>query len=297
MMPDAVQCGGARNGVVVFVVADAVLADACASGAGRTYVHSTSDATEPPKSADPVITVRSASSRLVVVPITRMAPPSLSVALLSVNVELRTVTLPPVTSRAPPLSAWLFWKTEVCTAREPPLTLMAPPSRPSKTVSEIDTCPFETNSARTSVLALSRRPRRTLALPKRQPANSVLLSIRTCPSNSRPCSITGGAPARTSSRVEALLEIKARPKASLEMISSRLSVRFASITKPLTMCSPKDNLITTSSPWNTSDTFKRASSIVLYSPSGPISTDRSGGGGEGGGGEGGGGDGGGGEGG
>eukprot|EP00964_Phaeocystis_antarctica_P034311 scaffold19502_cov68-Phaeocystis_antarctica.AAC.10 len=89
--------------------------------------------------------------------------------------------------------------------------------------------------------------------------------------------------------------MKVRPKALLEMISSRLSVRFASITKPPTMCSPKDSLITTSLPWNRSAELKRASSIVLYSLLGPIETDSSGGGGEGGGGEGGGGEGGGGE--
>eukprot|EP00964_Phaeocystis_antarctica_P004187 scaffold2260_cov65-Phaeocystis_antarctica.AAC.8 len=67
--------------------------------------------------------------------------------------------------------------------------------------------------------------------------------------------------------------MKARPKALLEMISSRLSVRLASSTKPFTLCVSSDSLITTSSPWNTSDTFERASSIVLYSPLGPISTD------------------------
>eukprot|EP00964_Phaeocystis_antarctica_P005525 scaffold3020_cov69-Phaeocystis_antarctica.AAC.3 len=82
--------------------------------------------------------------------------------------------------------------------------------------------------------------------------------------------------------------MKAWPKALLEMISSRLSVRLASSTKPFTLCVPSDSLITTYSPWNSFDTFKRALSIVLYSPLGPISTVRSGGGGEGGGGEGGG---------
>eukprot|EP00964_Phaeocystis_antarctica_P090136 scaffold57636_cov67-Phaeocystis_antarctica.AAC.3 len=140
---------------------------------------------------------------------------------------------------------------------------MAPPSRSLKAVSEIDTCPFETNSARTSVLALSRRPRRALGLPKRQSTNSVLLSIRTCPSNSRPCSITGGAPARTSSRVEPRLEMIVRPEALFEMISSRLSVRLASSTKPFTMCLPADSLMTTSLPGKSSVTFARASLIVL----------------------------------
>eukprot|EP00964_Phaeocystis_antarctica_P028287 scaffold15952_cov65-Phaeocystis_antarctica.AAC.1 len=139
---------------------------------------------------------------------------------------------------------------------------MAPPSRSLKTVSEITTCPLKTNRDRTSLPAWSWRPRRTLALSKRQPANSVLLSIRTCPSSPRPRSITGGAPARTSSRVEALLEMKALLS---PVISSRASLRFASSTKPLTLCSPVDSLTTTSSPWNRSDTCKRASSIVLYS--------------------------------
>eukprot|EP00964_Phaeocystis_antarctica_P157256 scaffold127376_cov74-Phaeocystis_antarctica.AAC.3 len=158
--------------------------------------------------------------------------------------------------------------------------------------------PRTTSSAATSgasVPASSRRPRRALELPKRQSANSVLLSIRTCPSSSRPCSFTGGASARTSSRVEPRLEMIVRPEALFEMISSRLSVRLASSIKLFTLCVPPDSSITMSSPWNSFDTFRRASSIVLYSPLGPIATDRSGGGGEGGGGEGGGGEGGGGE--
>eukprot|EP00964_Phaeocystis_antarctica_P112392 scaffold76565_cov61-Phaeocystis_antarctica.AAC.1 len=46
-------------------------------------------------------------------------------------------------------------------------------------------------------------------------------------------------------------------------ISSRLSERFASSTKPLTMCSPADSLMTTSLPGNSSVTFLRASLIVL----------------------------------
>eukprot|EP00964_Phaeocystis_antarctica_P036073 scaffold20624_cov60-Phaeocystis_antarctica.AAC.1 len=198
-----------------------------------------------------------------------MAPPSVaSVALLSVNMELSTTTLPPVISRAPPRSASLFWNTEVCTAREPPLTSMAPPGRSLKEVSEIDTCPPETNSARVVVPVVSRRPGRALGLPKRQPAistgtSTVPPSMITCPSSFSPCRFNGGEPARTSSRVEALLEMKVRPEASLEMISSRLSVRLALSTKPLTMCSPADSLMTNSLPEYCCVALVRAAAIVL----------------------------------
>eukprot|EP00964_Phaeocystis_antarctica_P058165 scaffold34484_cov63-Phaeocystis_antarctica.AAC.10 len=166
---------------------------------------------------------------------------------------------------------------------------MAPPSRPSKTVSEIDTCPSKTRSALTAVPVTSRRRSRALGLPKRQPAisigtSTVPPSMITCPSNSSPFSFTGGAPSRTSSRVEVLLEMK---ESLAAMISSWLSVRLASITKPLTMCSPADSLITTSLPGNSSVTLARASSIVLYMvsppPDGSITTVSLGGGGEGGG--------------
>eukprot|EP00964_Phaeocystis_antarctica_P036075 scaffold20625_cov59-Phaeocystis_antarctica.AAC.1 len=224
-----------------------------------------------------------------------MAPPSVaSVALLSVNMELSTTTLPPVISRALPRSAWLRPNTEVRTARPAlPLTSMAPPGSSSKKVSEIDTCPSETNSARVVVPVVSRRPGRALGLPKRQPAistgtSTVPPSMITCPSSFSPCRFTGGEPARTSSRVEALLEMTVRPEASLEMISSRLSVRLALSTKPLTMCSPADSLMTNSLP-------EYRCVALSPPPNGSITTDLSGGGGEGGGGEGGGGEGGGGE--
>eukprot|EP00964_Phaeocystis_antarctica_P006233 scaffold3386_cov59-Phaeocystis_antarctica.AAC.8 len=68
----------------------------------------------------------------------------------------------------------------------------------------------------------------------------------TCPSSCSPCSFTGGEPARTSSRMEEVLEMLA-PLAA--MISSRLSVRLASSTKsPSTKCSPADSSMTTSLP-------------------------------------------------
>eukprot|EP00964_Phaeocystis_antarctica_P043493 scaffold24963_cov62-Phaeocystis_antarctica.AAC.1 len=179
-----------------------------------------------------------------------------------------TTTLPPVMSRAPPRSASLFWNTEVCTAREPPLTSIAPPRRPLKKVSDTNTCPSETKSARIVVPAARRRPGRSLTLSKRQPAistgaSTVPPSMITCPSSFSPCSFTGGEPARTSSRVlETLLEMMVEVLLAA-MISSRLSVRFASSTKPLTMCSPADSLMTTSLPGNSSVTFARASLIVL----------------------------------
>eukprot|EP00964_Phaeocystis_antarctica_P063680 scaffold38239_cov66-Phaeocystis_antarctica.AAC.6 len=193
-----------------------------------------------------------------------MAPPlpeDTSVTLLSLNVEVRTRTSPPVTSRAPPLSAWLLSNVELCTARVPPLTSIAPPSRLSKTASEINTCPSEINNARAFVLASSRRRRLALAPPKRQPAiTTAPPATRTCPSSTSPCNFTGGAPARTSSRVKALLEMKASLSAT---ISSRASMRFASSTTPPMKCSPEDSLITTSMPVNRSAELKRASLIVL----------------------------------
>eukprot|EP00964_Phaeocystis_antarctica_P127564 scaffold91223_cov69-Phaeocystis_antarctica.AAC.1 len=141
---------------------------------------------------------------------------------------------------------------------------MAPPSRSSKTVSEIDTYPPETNSARTSVPASSRRRTRacTNGRTKRQSAiSTVPPSMITRPLvKFSPCSLTGGAPACTSSKVGPLLETNASLAA---MISSRLNVRFASSTKPLTSCSPADSLILSSLIWDSCITLERASAIVL----------------------------------
>ena len=174
-------------------------------------------------------------------------------------------TSPPVTSRAPPLSASLLSNVELCTVRVPPLTSIAPPSRPSKTALEIDRCPREMRSARGYVPASSLRLRLPRSLPNQQPSISAAPpSIKICPLSSSPCSVTRGAPARSSKlRAETLLEIMV--EASLAaVISSRESVRFASSTRPPTMCVPADSLSTNSLPDRVSSTgtLKRASSTV-----------------------------------